>query len=73
MSIRIDSCRVRLTIFADFEGYTGIDFCLPLPIDPDDPLIVMILERNRQLIEAAERNEPPPDVPDIFRSKPCTD
>ena len=42
-------------------GYTSIDFVLPQPIDPDDPLIVMILERNHQLIEAQARAAGPAD------------
>lgn len=52
---RIDSCRITMTAYISFEGYSSIDFTLPLPIDIDDPLIVMLLERNRQIKEAACR------------------
>jgi len=52
MAVRIDNLRITGTFFADFIGYYGIDFCLPLPIDPEDPLVVMIRERHQQLRNA---------------------
>jgi hypothetical protein len=56
---RIDSCRITMTAYVAFEGYRSIDFTLPLPIDLDDPLIVMLLERHRQIIEAQVRAADP--------------
>jgi len=59
MSYRVDGCRISLLLHIPFAGSTLIDFSLPTPIDADDPLVVMILERNRQITEAQIRAEGP--------------
>jgi hypothetical protein len=55
MSFRFDSLRVTATVYKPGYGFVAIDFSLPQPIDPDDPLVVMVMERNRQINEAAAR------------------
>lgn len=55
MSFTVDSCRITVVMHRDFAGWQTIDLVLPQPIDPDDPLVVMAMERNRQILEAQAR------------------
>ena len=55
MSYRVDSLRVTATVYVPFEGYRAVDFVLPQPIALDDPLVIMAMERNRQILEAQVR------------------
>jgi len=55
MGYRVDSCRIVMSVFVEFDGYREVDFTLPLPIAHDDPLILLALERNRELLWAAAK------------------
>ena len=59
MSYRVDSFRVIATVYVPFEGYREINFALANPIDMDDPLVVMAMERHRKILVAAAQAQAP--------------